>query len=343
LRELLPFVVTDVLWIHRETGLLLYHLTSDFSVTSDLDLFSGMLTAIRDFSQDTLGGDEEGGLGEITYSDQHILIETGRHSYLAAIVNGVPPPGFKEAMREAIDAIENAQAELSRRCAVPGFCGGQPQAVDGDRPAAGFKFFPKTFPGRRVWGVMHPPCILWSVHSLGMAAWTPGGHTAGRHGPNDRDPADGHSASNWNQRPIAVADFFAYPHADDHPFADADQLAFRHSNRRASIWGNAWERVGVHPTFFRFASHRRDLNPGRARGASGKVWRLGSSAAIGARSICQRRLDSRTLVRNVELGSSEYHHADNDTLGVFLYHQGLCRIEDPYPQGAGHVTRKAIR
>jgi hypothetical protein len=62
LRELLPFVVTDVLLIHHETGLLLYHLTSDFSVTSDVDLFSGMLTAIRDFSQDTLGG-EEGGLG----------------------------------------------------------------------------------------------------------------------------------------------------------------------------------------------------------------------------------------------------------------------------------------
>ena len=114
LRELLPFVVTDVLVIHRETGLLLYHLTSDFSVTSDIDLFSGMLTAIRDFSQDTLGGEEEGGLGEITYSDQHIMIETGRQSYLAVIVNGIPPAGFKAEMREAINEIESAFAEELR-------------------------------------------------------------------------------------------------------------------------------------------------------------------------------------------------------------------------------------
>ena len=114
LRELLPFVVTDVLLIHRETGLLLYHLTGDFSVASDVDLFSGMLTAIRDFSQDTLGGDDEGGLGEITYSDQHIMIETGRYSYLAVIVNGIPPPGFLEEMREAINEIESAHAEELR-------------------------------------------------------------------------------------------------------------------------------------------------------------------------------------------------------------------------------------
>jgi hypothetical protein len=73
-----------------------------------------MLTAIRDFSQDTLGGEEEGGLGEITYSDQHIMIETGRHSYLAVIVNGIPPPGFKAAMREAINEIESVHAEELR-------------------------------------------------------------------------------------------------------------------------------------------------------------------------------------------------------------------------------------
>jgi len=89
----------------------LYHLTSDFSVTSDIDLFSGMLTAIRDFSQDTLGGDDEGGLGEITYVDQHIMIETGRQSYLAVIVNGTPPAGFKAEMRQVISEIERAHAQ----------------------------------------------------------------------------------------------------------------------------------------------------------------------------------------------------------------------------------------
>jgi hypothetical protein len=111
LRELLPFTVSDVLLIHRETGLLLYQLASEFRVTSDVDLFSGMLTAINDFSRDTLGGEDEGGLGEITYLNQHIMIESGRHAYLAVIVNGVPPAGFKAEMRQALNEIESVYAE----------------------------------------------------------------------------------------------------------------------------------------------------------------------------------------------------------------------------------------
>jgi len=111
LRELLPFSVTDVLLIHRESGLLLYHLLGTGSIASDSDLFSGMLTAIRDFSQDTLGGDEQDELGEITYGEQRILIETTRHSYLAVIVNGNPPPGFRGEMRDRVIEIENAFSE----------------------------------------------------------------------------------------------------------------------------------------------------------------------------------------------------------------------------------------
>lgn len=111
LRELLPFSVADVLLIHRETGLLLYHLPGDISATSDTDLFSGMLTAIRDFSQNTLGGDGQDELGEITYGDQRILIETGRYTYLAVIVNGNPMPGFREEMRVCIIKIEDSLAE----------------------------------------------------------------------------------------------------------------------------------------------------------------------------------------------------------------------------------------
>jgi hypothetical protein len=115
LRELLPFTVTDVLLIHPETGLLLLHIPSENSKTSDTDLFSGMLTAIRDFSQDTLGGDGQAGLGEITYGDQSILIETARHVYLAVIINGVAPPQFRAEMRERIMEIEHSHAEELRK------------------------------------------------------------------------------------------------------------------------------------------------------------------------------------------------------------------------------------
>jgi hypothetical protein len=114
LRELLPFTVTDILLIHRETGLLLFHLPSEISKTADTDLFSGMLTAIRDFSQDTLGGDEQVGLGEITYGDQSILIETAQHTYLAVIINGIAPPQFRAQMRERIIEIEHSHEKELR-------------------------------------------------------------------------------------------------------------------------------------------------------------------------------------------------------------------------------------
>ncbi len=111
LRELLPFQVSDALLIHRDSGLLLSHLAGEASVTADSDLFGGMLTAIRDFSQDTLGGDGQDELGEITYGEQRILIETGRSLYLAVIVSGTPPPEYREEMRERLIDVENAHAD----------------------------------------------------------------------------------------------------------------------------------------------------------------------------------------------------------------------------------------
>jgi hypothetical protein len=114
LRELLPSAVADILLIHRETGLLIAHLPGETSQTADTDLFSGMLTAIRDFAQDTLGSAEPAGLGEITYGDQSILIETARHSYLAVIIDGIAPPEFRAEMREILFEIERAHGQELR-------------------------------------------------------------------------------------------------------------------------------------------------------------------------------------------------------------------------------------
>jgi hypothetical protein len=114
LRELLPFTVTDVLLIHRETGLLLVHIPGESSKTSDTDLFSGMLTAIRDFARDTLGDGGQTGLGEIIHGDQSILIETAQHTYLAVIINGTARPQFRAEMRERLIEVEHSHAEELR-------------------------------------------------------------------------------------------------------------------------------------------------------------------------------------------------------------------------------------
>jgi hypothetical protein len=114
LREALPFAVSDVLLIHRETGLLLWHVSDDREGMPDSDLVSGMLTAIRDFARDALGQGEEGQLDEIQYGEQRILIETAQYAYLAVVVDGIEPPGFQAAMRERVIEISHAHERVLR-------------------------------------------------------------------------------------------------------------------------------------------------------------------------------------------------------------------------------------
>ncbi|MCX7670251.1 MAG: hypothetical protein N2439_09285, partial [Anaerolineae bacterium] len=107
LREALPFRVTEIFLIHRESGLLLLHLANETGAADQADLVSGMLTAIRDFAHDAFGRRQEGQLDEIQYGNRRILIEATRHVYLAVVVEGIEPPGFRAAMRDRIMAIEH--------------------------------------------------------------------------------------------------------------------------------------------------------------------------------------------------------------------------------------------
>jgi len=116
LRDALPFKVAELFLIHRESGLLLLHLPQEELSTSSAednsDLVSSMLTAIRDFAQDAFGQDQQGGLDEIQYGDRRILIEALQHMYLAVVVDGVEPAGFRTKLREQGIEIENAYLEV---------------------------------------------------------------------------------------------------------------------------------------------------------------------------------------------------------------------------------------
>ncbi|RME49652.1 MAG: SH3 domain-containing protein, partial [Caldilineae bacterium] len=114
LRESLPFEVEEVFLIHRETGLLLWHISRDPEESADSDLIGGMLTAIRDFAQEAFGRGEEGQLDEIQYGDRRILIEAAQHAYLAVVVDGIEPPGFRAEMRERIITVDHTHEETLR-------------------------------------------------------------------------------------------------------------------------------------------------------------------------------------------------------------------------------------
>ncbi len=109
LREALPYAVAQIFWIHHPSGLLLWHYSDQPAETADGDLISAMLTAIRDFAHDAFGRGEPGRLDEIQAGERRILIEPAQHSYLAVVVSGIEPAGFRASMRERLIALEHTQ------------------------------------------------------------------------------------------------------------------------------------------------------------------------------------------------------------------------------------------
>ncbi len=106
LRDALPFVVQEILLIHRETGLLLWYGNRSGATGRDTDLVSGMLTAIRDFAQEAMGGHDENSLDELHFGDRLIAIEFARYAYVAVVCDGVPPVAFRADLRRRLYAFE---------------------------------------------------------------------------------------------------------------------------------------------------------------------------------------------------------------------------------------------
>jgi outer membrane protein OmpA-like peptidoglycan-associated protein len=103
-----PFHLDHLFMIHKETGLLISHVSSDRSGNSvDQELVSGMLTAIRDFVADAFQENPDKELSEIQYGNSRILIEVGRYFYLAAVVSGVNPPEFRDDLARLSRRLHN--------------------------------------------------------------------------------------------------------------------------------------------------------------------------------------------------------------------------------------------
>ena len=107
LRAALPFAVQEILLIHRESGLLIHHLSAT-GMLPNADIVSSMLAAIRAYVQDSFGTGTEGALQSISYGDLRILIEEGSAAVIAAVTVGIEPNGFQALMRQQISALHGA-------------------------------------------------------------------------------------------------------------------------------------------------------------------------------------------------------------------------------------------
>ena len=80
LRESFTFSLEEIFLIQHESGLLVAHRGRTDEENDDSDLIGGMLTAIRDFAQDSFGeGMPDQELREIEFGDERIIIQSGQY------------------------------------------------------------------------------------------------------------------------------------------------------------------------------------------------------------------------------------------------------------------------
>jgi hypothetical protein len=103
----LVYRVEQVLLIHAETGLLLAEVTAEGIPAQDADLISSMMTAIRDFVQDSFdaGSEEEGDLRTFEVGERTVLVEQGPQAHIAAVVSGQPPGSVVEQLQATLETI----------------------------------------------------------------------------------------------------------------------------------------------------------------------------------------------------------------------------------------------
>ena len=106
LSRTLLYRVEQVFLIDRASGLLLHHVHEGPGEVRDVDMVSGMLTAIRDFVQDSFRATAaEGGLEVLRVGDLSVWIEQGPRAVIASVLRGVAPREYRSTLQTAIETI----------------------------------------------------------------------------------------------------------------------------------------------------------------------------------------------------------------------------------------------
>ncbi len=155
MRDALPFTIREIFLIQHGSGLLLAHSHPGSSEVADSDLIGGMLTAIRDFAHDAFGhGSQEKELDEIQYGDERIILQSGRAAYLAVVINGIEPEGFRAVLRAFISELH-----VKYDAALKNYRG-DPTSLPNLQPKLA-KLVMETTGGRTITGPMSRQKKLW--------------------------------------------------------------------------------------------------------------------------------------------------------------------------------------
>jgi outer membrane protein OmpA-like peptidoglycan-associated protein len=108
----LVYRVEQVFLIHRPSGLLLQHIAAPGTSVQDGDMVSGMLTAIRDFVQDSFHVSDEEGLQTLKVGELSVWIEQGPHALVAAVIRGTAPPDLRGSLQGAVESVHAQYSDL---------------------------------------------------------------------------------------------------------------------------------------------------------------------------------------------------------------------------------------
>ncbi|MEW5977389.1 MAG: OmpA family protein [Acidobacteriota bacterium] len=124
----LVYRVEQVLLIHRETGLLLQHVTIPTVNARDADMVSGMLTAIQDFVHHSFSLEEGDILETMQVGELSVWVEPGPQAFLVGVIRGKVSQDIRSIFQDTIEAIHREQ-----RQELEGFRG-DASAFEGTRP-----------------------------------------------------------------------------------------------------------------------------------------------------------------------------------------------------------------
>jgi outer membrane protein OmpA-like peptidoglycan-associated protein len=101
----LVYRVEHVLLIDRRSGLLIQHVTGPATPVNDPDLVFAMVTAIRDWVNDSFRLVDGDTLDTFKFGDLNGWIEHGPSAMLAAVFRGTAPPEFRTMLQEALERV----------------------------------------------------------------------------------------------------------------------------------------------------------------------------------------------------------------------------------------------
>jgi len=116
LRNLLRYQVEQLFLIHRESGLLIEHVSCSEEIGRDQDAVSAMLTAIESFVRESFAdeNDADDRLDRVTVGDRIVYLEHGPHAIVASVVRGVATPAYREKLKQINEEVHAAYSRQLR-------------------------------------------------------------------------------------------------------------------------------------------------------------------------------------------------------------------------------------